>query len=260
MSGVNEWLKNPYHVMTIIIILIIIIFSEGACIGFLISKNNSEEKYNKSKSEQFISFLKRFWGPLIIYIFATSIVLLFIAAFIFEKNIALSEMNNWIGIMLGFSSWIVGIISLYLSFYNVDKMIDAQNDNLEKMRETKDQIQKEVKKISGDGWKQDEIDWCYLEDGERIRNEFRKSGNNWYYLGDDGYIVRNFLLEDGDNYYYMDKNGVMVTNRFVTFSDKDNKTMYFKEGGKALKEGKINKDGETYILKDYYVVETEDIK
>ena len=253
---ISEWFNNPYHVVAIISFLIIIVILEGVCIAFLISKNDTEnDKYSKTKADRFVLFLKRLWGPLIIYVFATSIVLLFIVTFMFEKNIALSEINNWVGIMLGFSSWIVGLISLYLSFYNVDKMIDAQNDNLEKMRETKEQIQDEVKKLGRNGWHQDGKEWCYFKNGEILRNDFRKSGDNWYYLGDDGYIVRNYLLKSRDTYYYMDVNGIMVTDMFVFFSKDDKKTMYFGKDGKAVKEGKIEKDGKIYKIKDYYVLE-----
>ena len=255
---ISEWFKNPYHVIAIIAFLIIIVILEGICIALLIRKNDTEkEKYSKTESDRFVLFLKRLWGPLVIYVFATSIVLLIIVTFMFEKNIALSEINNWVGIMLGFSSWIVGLISLYLSFYNVDKMIDAQNDSLEKMRETKEQIQNEVNKINRNGWQQDGKEWCYFKNGELIRNEFRISGNNWYYIGDDGYMVRNRLLKFRDAYYYMDANGVMVTDMFVSFSKDGKKTMYFGKDGKAVKEGKIEKNGKIYIIKDYYVVEPE---
>lgn len=204
-------------------------------------------------------FLKRLWGPLIIYVFATSIVLLFIVTFMFEKNIALSDINNWVGIMLGFSSWIVGLISLYLSFYNVDKMIDAQNDNLEKMRETKEQIQNEVNKLKRNGWQQEGKEWCYFKNGELIRNEFRKSGNNWYYIGCDGYMVKNYLLEEGDGRYYMDANGIMVTDAVVDVSvpKVGKKTMYFGKDGKAVKEGTVEKDGISYLIEGYYIVKSE---
>ena len=45
-----------------------------------------------------------------------------------------------------------------------------------------------------------------------IRDRWKKSGNNWYWLNSDGEMAIDQLIEDGDNYYYVDINGVMAVS------------------------------------------------
>ena len=38
-----------------------------------------------------------------------------------------------------------------------------------------------------------------------VKNEWKKSGNNWYYLGADGEIMKDSIIEDSGKIYYVDK-------------------------------------------------------
>ncbi|MBQ5699624.1 MAG: cell wall-binding protein, partial [Lachnospiraceae bacterium] len=61
------------------------------------------------------------------------------------------------------------------------------------------------------GWSQDGKDWYYHHDrtGNKIEDEWVKSGDYYYYLGHDGKMKTNSLIEDT---YYVNANGVRVTN------------------------------------------------
>ncbi len=102
------------------------------------------------------------------------------------------------------------------------------------------------------GWQTDDggETWFYTDKyGDKVTNEWKKSGNNWYYLGDDGYVVTSSLLRDtGSNneIYYVNSAGVKVTNRWEQVSNEDGFVLpdgsepstvyyYFDGNGKALK-------------------------
>ena len=65
------------------------------------------------------------------------------------------------------------------------------------------------------GWVQEGEDWVYLDsNGDRVYNEWKRSGDNYYYLGEDGIMVKDDLVHDTtiDAYYYVDENGVRLMN------------------------------------------------
>ena len=74
------------------------------------------------------------------YVIASGVISLFIAGIIFDKKITISIMNSWVGIVLGLVATVIGIISMFLSFYNLDQSIKTQ----EKTLETIDNIKKEI--------------------------------------------------------------------------------------------------------------------
>ncbi len=102
------------------------------------------------------------------------------------------------------------------------------------------------------GWTMDGEDWVYTDKyGDRVTNEWKKSGNNWYYLGDDGLMVTSMLLTDtgsDDNIYYVNSGGAKVTNRWVAVNNEDGFILpggeepstvyyYFDGAGRACKAG-----------------------
>lgn len=89
--------------------------------------------FGKQSIMQQISIFKEFWGSFVIYVIATSIIALFIASFVVDKNIALNDMNTWVSLILGMVALVIGVISLFLSFYNVDQSVQAQDRTLEIM-------------------------------------------------------------------------------------------------------------------------------
>ena len=218
--------------------------------AIIIVYGNIKQRKDNKERKTIMETMKEFWPKIIFYLFATSIISIFTMAMIFDKNVTLNSLNNWIGIVLGFSSWIVSIISLFLSFYTVDKSIT-------RMENIDSSIKSSVQSIKGNGWTQDYIDWCYLKEGQRVVNEFKKSGNGVFYLGKYGYIVRDSIINIDGNKYYFDENGKMAVNEIK--ENKDGKKMFFTADGTALDNGEIVIEHIKYIIKDYYVVNEQEI-
>lgn len=45
---------------------------------------------------------------------------MFISSIIFDKVVTINVLNSWVGIILGLVATVIGIISMVLSFYNLD--------------------------------------------------------------------------------------------------------------------------------------------
>ena len=91
---------------------------------------------------------KHFW-TWFIYAITTSLILLVAFSLIYDKNIELSIINSWVGIILGLVALVATVFSLGLSFYNFDKQneLDTQNQILmnkilNNTAETKEQLVK----------------------------------------------------------------------------------------------------------------------
>ena len=98
------------------------------------------------------------------------------------------------------------------------------------------------------GWVEENGSWYYdnTGNGDYAYGEWKKSGNNWFWLGDDGAMVTDSLIEDGDYKYYVNANGAMVTNSWVAVEPGDDDYeedapdhfwYYFGANGKAYKAG-----------------------
>lgn len=63
-------------------------------------------------------------------------------------------MNQWVSLIVGITAFLLSIISLMLSFYNVEKAEDIQNETLESIKESqkelKIELQNELKKIQSE--------------------------------------------------------------------------------------------------------------
>ncbi len=74
------------------------------------------------------------------------------------------------------------------------------------------------------GWVQEGEDWVYLDsNGDRVYNEWKRSGDNYYYLGEDGIMVTDALVHDTtiDAFYYVDANGVRLMNAWKSVPNDD---------------------------------------
>lgn len=89
-----------------------------------------------------IKFWKAIWGKLIAFIICGSIVTLFIASFCLKEELTLSVMNEWVSLVVGMAALILGIISLFLSFYNVEQSNNVQRETIEIMHNVKEDITK----------------------------------------------------------------------------------------------------------------------
>ena len=74
------------------------------------------------------------------------------------------------------------------------------------------------------GWVEEDGVWYYYDkDGNRVEDEWKKSGDNWYWLDSEegGAMAIDKLIEDDDDTYYVDANGVMVKNTWVKVVNED---------------------------------------
>ena len=74
------------------------------------------------------------------------------------------------------------------------------------------------------GWVEEDGQWYYYDkDGNRVEDEWKKSGDNWYWLDseENGAMATDKLVEDDDDTYYVDANGVMVKNTWVKVVNED---------------------------------------
>ncbi len=63
------------------------------------------------------------------------------------------------------------------------------------------------------GWTEEDGTWVYLDsDGERVTEEWKRSGSYYYWLDEDGLMATDALIEDDDDYYYVDSSGRRVVN------------------------------------------------
>lgn len=91
-------------------------------------------KVRNKNIENTIEFFRSLWGKFTFYVLATSIIGLFLGSVYFKKEIELETINSWVSIVLGLVALIIGIISLFLSFYNVDQSKDTQKESIDIMR------------------------------------------------------------------------------------------------------------------------------
>ncbi|MCD8220736.1 MAG: cell wall-binding protein [Clostridiales bacterium] len=98
------------------------------------------------------------------------------------------------------------------------------------------------------GWVEEDGVWYYYDsDGNRVEDEWKKSGDNWYWLDseENGAMAIDKLVEDDDDTYYVDANGVMVKNTWVMVVNEDQDDdddpaeynyYYMQSNGKAYKQ------------------------
>ena len=97
------------------------------------------------------------------------------------------------------------------------------------------------------GWTEEDGTWYYYDkDGNRVEDEWRKSGDNWYWLDseENGAMATDKLIDDDGDIYYVDGNGVMVANTWVKVVNEDQddesdpaeyRYYYMQASGKAMK-------------------------
>ena len=98
----------------------------------------------KNKLRKIIKYWKSIWGKLIAFIICGSIVALFIASFYSDKTLTLSVMNEWVSLVVGMAALILGIISLFLSFYNVEQSNEVQQNTIQIMNDVKEEFSKKI--------------------------------------------------------------------------------------------------------------------
>ena len=108
----------------------------------------------KETLKKAVKFWKGFWLKLVAFATVGSIVALFIASFCLKEELTLSVMNEWVSLILGMAAFILGIISLILSFYNVDQSYEVQKDTIDIMHKVQDDIESKLAELRVDMNKQ----------------------------------------------------------------------------------------------------------
>lgn len=121
----------------LIIVLLLVIVIESISILWL-TRNIKNEK----KIQDTIQFFRSFWGKFVFYVLATSIIGLFLGSIYFKSEIELETINSWVSIVLGLVALIIGIISLFLSFYNLDEGNRNNKESVEIMQDIKMEFMK----------------------------------------------------------------------------------------------------------------------
>lgn len=111
-----------------------------------------------------INFWKKTWGSLVAFIILVSIIALFIASFVLDKCITLSVMNEWVSLILGMVATIMSVISLFLSFYNVEQSNEVQTETVKIMTDVKEDMAERINNIER------KIDSGFSNSGNSVRN------------------------------------------------------------------------------------------
>lgn len=144
------------------ILLIISIIVESIFIIWIL-KNYKKEK----NIEETIQFFRELWGKFVFYVIATSIIGLFLGSVFFKSVIGINEINSWVGIVLGLVALVIGIISLFLSFYNVDQANRTQEKTVEIIQNFQDNMVERMNQL------QKEVEHKIDESSEKTRSELR---------------------------------------------------------------------------------------
>lgn len=111
----------------------------------------------KKGLKQIVYIWKKFWWRILIFVLFFSIITLFITSFIFDQEITLSVMNEWVSLIVGLAALLLGIISLILSFYNLDQSTEMQRESLQIMNLVKNDIENKVIELKFEMNKQFEV-------------------------------------------------------------------------------------------------------
>lgn len=70
-----------------------------------------------------------------------------------------------------------------------------------------------AKENGTDGWRYEDGRWKFYENGRFLKNTWKMSGKNWYYLTGDGTMATGLISVDGDR-YYLNKDGSLRMSDF----------------------------------------------
>ena len=106
--------------------------------------------------------------------------------------------------------------------------------------------------FAAQGWVEVDGSWYYYDkDGNKVEDQWKKSGDNWFWLDSEegGAMATDKIIDDNDDTYYVDGNGVMVTNTWVKVVNEDQDDeddpaeyhyYYMQSNGKAYKDKSTN--------------------
>lgn len=173
--------KGIGRVRILVSALILVIVFETISILWLI-KNKRKEK----DIDEMIRFFRDLWEKFVFYVLATSIIGLFLGSIFFKEIVGLDEINTWVGIVLGLVALVIGIISLFLSFYNVDQANKTQEKTVEIIQGFRDDMVEHMHDMQSD------VERKIEESSERTRNEIAK----FTYRKNENFAVESNEVEE----------------------------------------------------------------
>ncbi len=97
-------------------------------------------------------------------------------------------------------------------------------------------------------------DWSFTDSsGSRVTNEWRQSGNHYFYLNSDGIMARNQWVDDT---YYVNADGARLSNTWIYTPEgedapnSDGGWFYLGENGRAVTDGWRTINGQRYHFDD----------
>lgn len=90
---------------------------------------------------------ERLFVGLFLYL-VIAITLLFFINLYLDKPLTLDTVNNWVSLILGLVATIFSIISMWLSFYSLEKANEKNEENIHSMNKLKEEILNRVEKTN----------------------------------------------------------------------------------------------------------------
>lgn len=154
-------------------ICLVIILGIVCILEFTVIFRSVKVSEEKSQLGDIVEKFRRLWGGFVLYVVATSIIGLFLGSIFFEKVIGLNEINSWVSVILGLIALVISVISLFLSFYNVDQSNAIQKETIEIMNAVKNDIKNELNDV------RDRMNTGFSEVNKNIyRNNNQSSAEN----------------------------------------------------------------------------------
>lgn len=125
------------------------------------TEKEEEEKNKKSRLSldglnNALNKVKRIWFQTVSILVISSISLLFIISFIYseDKSLTLETMNSWVSLILGIVATFMSVISMWMSFYNLERTNEINEINTEQMKELKDTLIHNINSRNDEHFKQ----------------------------------------------------------------------------------------------------------
>lgn len=78
------------------------------------------------------------------------------------------------------------------------------------------------------GWTKKGASWYYMEDGEPVKNKWRKDSRDWCYLGNDGKMCVSRWVKDSKGWCYVGKDGRILRDTWLSW---DGGSYFLKKDG-----------------------------
>lgn len=102
-----------------------------------------------NKLDSAIEIFKKYWLIIVTGLVIITLAAMFIISFIYseDKEITLNLINSWVSLILGIVATLLSIISMFLSFYNLERANEMNENSLESMKELQKNVEATLAKI-----------------------------------------------------------------------------------------------------------------